>query len=92
MSESSDTPTTQSTSYPIVYVGPSSANLGLIRFHQYTELDLNSQVQQAITDNPALNLLLIPLDEFVGMAPAIYAGTNASINHAVDLLTSQGVL
>ena len=92
MSESPDTPTPKSTSYPIVYVGPSSANLGLIRFHQYTELDLNDQVQQAIAANPALNLLLVPLDEFVGIAPGIYAGTNASVIHAIDLLTSQGVL
>jgi len=94
MSESSskDTEPTDAPSLPIVYVGPSTPILGLIKYHHYTELELNDQVQQAIRDNPALNVLLIPLDVFVGIASDIYAGTNASVQHASEYLQSKGVI
>jgi hypothetical protein len=73
-----------------VYVGPSSPKLGLIQYHQY--LGFNEQQTQAIQDNPALGVLLINLDDFVGLSAGIYAGKNASVNHASEYLIQAGVL
>jgi hypothetical protein len=73
-----------------VYVGPSSPRLGLVQYHHY--LGFNEQITQAIQDNPALNILLIGLDDFTGMSADIFAGRNASVNHAVKYLTDAGVL
>jgi hypothetical protein len=90
MSSSASPLDTTEASVATVYVGPTSPKLGLVQYHHY--LGFNEQITQAIQDNPALNILLIPLDDFVSISADIYAGTNASVNHAVLHLTQAGVL
>ena len=74
---------------PIVYVGPTSSKLGLVRFSNYKEL--NKNIQEAITEHPALNLLFVPLEEFRTRAPSIYAGREAVVIHASQQLLKDGV-
>jgi hypothetical protein len=81
---------TEQLKYPTVYVGPNSAKLGLVRFAQYTEF--NDDVKAAIKKIPALAILLIPLEQFGTRATQIYAGNDASINHAIQRLTKDEVL
>jgi hypothetical protein len=75
---------------PLVYVGPTSTRLGLVRWSQYT--GLNENVQAAIKKFPALNHLLIPLEEFGTRARDVFAGNDASINHIIRSLLKQEVL
>jgi hypothetical protein len=74
---------------PVVYVGPTSGKLGLVRFSQYTEL--NSNIQAALDQFPPLKVLFIPLEEFGTRAPSIYAGLDAIITHATRRLAKDGV-
>jgi hypothetical protein len=75
---------------PTIYVGPTSAKLGLVRFAQYIEF--NDSIKEAIEKIPALKILLIPLQEFGTRAPEIYANRDASIIHAIERLTRDEVL
>jgi hypothetical protein len=79
-----------SESLPTVYVGPSSTKLGLSQYHLYSELP--EAVVQAQADNPALNVLLLPLDVFQTLKSDIYAGNAPSVNHAITQLQADGVL
>lgn len=75
---------------PVVYVGPTSPKLGLVRLHQYTE-PLNKNIQDAIEKYPALNALFIPLEQFRDRARRIYAQSDSSINHVAQHLAKTGV-
>lgn len=74
---------------PIVYVGPTSTRLGLVRYGHYTEL--NTNIQEALTKHPALNVLFIPLEQLGTRAPDIYAGRDAIIVHAAQRLAKEGI-
>lgn len=74
---------------PIVYVGPTSSKLGLVRYHHYIEL--NQTIQEAIAEHPALNVLFIPLEQLGTRAPDIFAGRDAVIVHAAKRLAKEGI-
>jgi hypothetical protein len=75
---------------PTVYVGPTTGKLGLVRFHHYIDIELNANIQAAITKYPVLKVLFIPLEQFGTRAPDIYAGREAIIDHAVKQLVKDG--
>jgi hypothetical protein len=75
---------------PIVYVGPTSPRLGLVRYSQYIA-PLNANIQAALDKYPALKVLFIPLEEFRTRAPNIYAGREAVIVHAAKQLVKDEV-
>lgn len=76
--------------YPQVYIGPSSPKLGLKKFGHYVAL--NKSIKAAIEKYPALKLLFVPLDQLGDRRMAIYAGSDAVVNHAVTYLAKAGVL
>ena len=75
---------------PTVYVGPNSPRLGLVKYGHY--IDLNPNIQAALTKYPALKILFIPLEQFGTRAPKIYAGQDAVITHASEHLAKGGIL
>lgn len=89
MSSQLQTPPPPAPKLPIIYVGPNSPRLGLVRFSQYREL--NANIQAAIKKSPALKLLFIPLEEFGTRAQAVYAGLDPTIDHVVKRLVKDEV-
>jgi hypothetical protein len=77
---------------PTVYIGPTSFRLGLVRFNQYIDIELNENIQAALEKYPALKVLFVPLEEFGTRAPNIYAGLDAVVIHATKQLAKDGVL
>jgi hypothetical protein len=74
---------------PIVYIGPNSPKLGLVRFSHY--LELNDNIKAAIKAHPALDLLFIPLEQFGTRAQAVYAGTDPTVGHVIRRLLKDEV-